>query len=104
MVGLSLTVRNSLARWRERGYAQHVRGVAALLLPGLAKSATPPAPKPRVRARGFLRVLLVDDEEMVRRSVVRTLTDCEVVCASSGPEALAILGGTPTSMPSCQTW
>jgi len=60
--------------------------------PGLVKSVAPPyIAKPRPRPRGFLRVLLVDDEEMVRRCTVRTLTDFEVVTAGSGAEALAIL-------------
>jgi CheY-like chemotaxis protein len=62
-----------------------------LLSPGLAKPATPLAP-PRTRTRrgGFLRIMLVDDEDMVRRSVARTLADFEVVSVSSGAEALAI--------------
>ncbi|MEI9941520.1 MAG: response regulator [Pseudomonadota bacterium] len=48
-------------------------------------------PRPRKRPRGFLRVLLVDDEDMLRRCTARTLTDFEVVSAGSGAEALAIL-------------
>jgi len=64
---------------------------SSLLQPGLAKTATPPPPKPRSRTRGFLRVLLVDDEDMLRRCTVRTLTEFEVVCANSGAEALALL-------------
>jgi len=59
--------------------------------PGLAKSATPAVNKPRTRPRGLLRVLLVDDEDMLRRCTARTLSDFEVVSASSGAEALAIL-------------
>ena len=62
-------------------------------MPGLAKPATPPAPKPLARARGVLRVLLVDDEDMVRRCITRTLTDFEVISAGSGSEALGILSG-----------
>jgi CheY-like chemotaxis protein len=38
-----------------------------------------------------LRVLLVDDEEMLRRCTVRMLGDFEVVCAASALEALRIL-------------
>ena len=61
-------------------------------LPGLAKPATSPTPlKTRTRPRGFLRVLLIDDEDMLRRCTARTLADFEVVSASSGAEALAIL-------------
>ena len=62
------------------------------LQPGLAKSVTPRDERnPRPRLRGFLRVLLVDDEDMVRRCTARTLTDFEVISAGSGAEALAIL-------------
>jgi CheY-like chemotaxis protein len=63
----------------------------ALLSPGLAKSATTSAPRARKRPRGFLRVLLVDDEDMLRRCTARALADFEIVSASSGAEALAIL-------------
>jgi CheY-like chemotaxis protein len=63
----------------------------ALATPGLAKSATLPTAPPRARARGFLRVLLVDDEDMLRRCTARTLAEFELVSASSGAEALAIL-------------
>jgi CheY-like chemotaxis protein len=35
--------------------------------------------------------LLVDDEDMLRRCTARTLADFEVVCVSSGAEALALL-------------
>ena len=63
-----------------------------LAQPGLAKSAIAvPTPKARTRPRGLLRVLLVDDEDMLRRCTARTLSDFEVVSASSGAEALAIL-------------
>jgi CheY-like chemotaxis protein len=64
---------------------------SSLSSPGLAKSATPPAARARTRPRGFLRVLLVDDEDMLRRCTARALADFEIVCASSGAEALAIL-------------
>lgn len=60
--------------------------------PGLAKSASaePPASR-RSRPRNRLRVLLVDDEDMVRRCTARSLADFEIVSASSGAEALEIL-------------
>jgi len=35
--------------------------------------------------------LLVDDEDMLRRSTSRALADFEVVCVKSGPEALTLL-------------
>jgi CheY-like chemotaxis protein len=63
----------------------------SLLSPGLAKAVTPPPATARVRARGFLRVLLVDDEDMLRRCTARSLADFEIVSANSGAEALAIL-------------
>jgi len=60
--------------------------------PGLAR---PTAPKPllhnRSRPTGRLRILLVDDEEMVRRCTMRLLPDFEVVAVASGLEALAVL-------------
>ena len=45
----------------------------------------------RSRPAGRLRILLVDDEEMVRRCTMRLLADFEVVSASSALEALKIL-------------
>ncbi len=61
-------------------------------MPSLAKST--PAAEPisrRSRPRGTLRVLLVDDEDMVRRCTARALSDFEVVSVSSGAEALELL-------------
>ena len=63
----------------------------SLLQPGLAKTATPLAAKTRSRSRGFLRVLLVDDEDMLRRCTARILADFEMVSVTSGAEALALL-------------
>ncbi|MEO6602170.1 MAG: response regulator [Polyangiaceae bacterium] len=61
-------------------------------LPKLAKSTPPPAPiSRRSRPRGTLRILLVDDEDMVRRCTARALSDFEVVSVSSGAEALELL-------------
>jgi len=57
----------------------------------LAKTATAPTAQPRERSRGFLRILLVDDEDMLRRCTARTLNEFEIVSANSGAEALAIL-------------
>jgi CheY-like chemotaxis protein len=58
-------------------------------------SARPTAAKAvvreRSRPRGKLRVLLVDDEEIVRRCTARTLSDFEVVSVSGGAEALKLL-------------
>ena len=61
-------------------------------LPSLAKSSpSPPRIGQRVRPRSALRVLLVDDEEMVLRCTARSLSDFEVVAVSSGSEALELL-------------
>jgi CheY-like chemotaxis protein len=61
-------------------------------MPSLAKSMPSPARSSRrSRPRGTLRVLLVDDEDMVRRCTARALTDFEVVSVSSGAEALELL-------------
>lgn len=61
-------------------------------MPSLAKSAPAPAPiSRRSRPRGTLRILLVDDEDMVRRCTARALSDFEVVSVSSGAEALELL-------------
>ena len=60
--------------------------------PGLAKLVVPKtSTRERSRPRSRVRVLLVDDEEMVRRCTARTLTDFEVVSVGSGADALEIL-------------
>lgn len=61
-------------------------------LPSVAKSSPPPAPPSRrSRPRGTLRILLVDDEDMVRRCTARALSDFDVVSVSSGAQALELL-------------
>jgi CheY-like chemotaxis protein len=45
----------------------------------------------RARPRSKLRVLLVDDEEMVRRCTARALWDFEVVSVGDGTQALELL-------------
>jgi CheY-like chemotaxis protein len=45
----------------------------------------------RSRPRGKLRVLLVDDEEIVRRCTARALSDFDVVSVGGGAEALKLL-------------
>lgn len=60
--------------------------------PGLAKPHAPKLAKNgRAHPAGRLRVLLVDDEELVRRCTLRMLADFEVVTAASALEALGIL-------------
>ena len=61
--------------------------------PGLAKLTPVPALTGRgPRPRGRLRVLLIDDEDMVRRCTARTLADFDVVSVESATEALELLG------------
>jgi len=61
-------------------------------LPSLAKSMpSSTLLSRRARQRGALRVLLVDDEEIVLRCTARSLSDFEVVAVSSGSEALELL-------------
>jgi CheY-like chemotaxis protein len=61
--------------------------------PGLAKPTAPAPSSRRSRPRGTLRVLLVDDEDMVRRCTARALSDFDIVAVASGAEALAVLAG-----------
>ena len=65
-----------------------------------ARSAAPGVARPTVqktstrersRPRSRLRILLVDDEEIVRRCTARTLSDFDVVIVGSGQEALELL-------------
>ncbi|MEO8901763.1 MAG: response regulator [Polyangiaceae bacterium] len=60
--------------------------------PGVGKPSAPKmSTRDRARPRSRLRVLLVDDEEIVRRCTARMLTDFEVVSVVSGADALKIL-------------
>ena len=60
--------------------------------PGLARPQTAKlASSRRARSSGKLRILLVDDEDIVRRCTARLLSDFEVVMASSAHEAIQIL-------------
>lgn len=53
--------------------------------------ATPVPGSRRGRPRSKLRILLVDDEDMVRRCTARTLSDFDVSSVCGGAEALALL-------------
>jgi CheY-like chemotaxis protein len=60
--------------------------------PALAKPGASKLPgNSRSRPSGRLRVLVVDDEEIVRRCIARMLVDFDVVSAASALEALTIL-------------
>jgi len=59
--------------------------------PLLAKTVTPEHGARKRLRTGRLRVLLVDDEDIVRRCTARILSGFEIVSARSGAEALAIL-------------
>ncbi len=54
-----------------------------------ASAAAPPTGRPQLSRR--LRILIVDDETMVRSMVSRLLADHEVVARENGAEALALL-------------
>jgi two-component system cell cycle sensor histidine kinase/response regulator CckA len=65
-----------------------------VLLPPSVEPAPPLAPSPdEGRLRG--RILVVDDEELVRRSLARILREHDVVCVGGAREALAILERDP---------
>ncbi|MEP7050805.1 MAG: response regulator [Pseudomonadota bacterium] len=58
----------------------------------MAKPSTPKlTTRDRSRPRNRLRVLLVDDEEIVRRCTARSLSDFEVVGVRSATDALELL-------------
>ncbi|HEX3775022.1 MAG TPA: response regulator, partial [Polyangiaceae bacterium] len=60
--------------------------------PGLARPHLPRStPHTHKRPSGKLRILLVDDEEMVRRCTARLLSDFEVVTAANAVDAIQIL-------------
>jgi len=63
------------------------RGQPGLARPTAAKAASPK----RTRFSGKLRILLIDDEDMVRRCTARLLSDFDVVTAGGALEALQIL-------------
>jgi PAS domain S-box-containing protein len=60
-------------------------------LPALQASPMPQIPAPAVLQRGSGRLLVMDDEEVLRKLLVRVLTELgyEVVCARDGAEAIA---------------
>ena len=68
-------------------YARSRDAAPASARPATAKAVV----RQRSRPRTKLRVLLVDDEEMVRRCIARVLWDFEVVCVGGGAEALEFL-------------
>lgn len=74
--------------WLCPACCQRKRDVApASARPAAAKAIA----RERARPRGKLRVLLVDDEEIVRRCTARTLSDFDVVSVDGGAKALELL-------------
>jgi CheY-like chemotaxis protein len=59
--------------------------------PGIAKPSAKKSLRDGGGRHGKLRVLLVDDDDIVRRCTARTLSDFEVVSVASGTEALELL-------------
>jgi two-component system, cell cycle sensor histidine kinase and response regulator CckA len=62
-----------------------------VILPAAAEEAAPP-PVPSVATVGRLRLLVVDDEPAIARSLSQALNGHEVTLASSGREAIELLG------------
>jgi CheY-like chemotaxis protein len=60
-------------------------------LPALQAGPMPQIPAPAVLQRGSGRLLVMDDEEVLRKLLVRVLTELgyEVTCARDGAEAIA---------------
>jgi CheY-like chemotaxis protein len=72
---------------------------SVLLRPALEKAAPKREPlPPSVHA---MRVLIVDDEPLVARSVARMLKDCVSTLAASGPEALSLCSQNEFDMILC---
>jgi len=67
------------------------RAREGLALPLVEKPAADAQSTKRSRPRGKLRILLVDDEEIVRRCTARALSDFDVVSVGSAAEALELL-------------
>ena len=63
----------------------------------LPAAKPPPVPRPPAPLRKHLRILVVEDDGDVIRATAETLQDAgyEVVTATSGPEALAMLRSDP---------
>ncbi|MCC6524254.1 MAG: response regulator [Polyangiaceae bacterium] len=82
--GSSFTVRLPALGSQERARAQ-------------AATARTQRRAPQPRAVAGMRVLVADDEPMVRRSIERALAraGCAVVCAADGAEALALVSAAP---------
>jgi len=68
-------------------------------LPALQPGPMPQIPAPAVLHRGSGRLLVMDDEEVLRKLLVRVLTELgyEVVCARDGAEAIAQYEAQKTS-------
>ena len=58
---------------------------------GLAKYSAPPGPREHSPERPQLKVLVVDDHDLMQRCLVRLLAGCKTVSATSGAEALLLL-------------
>jgi CheY-like chemotaxis protein len=79
--------------------------VFTVVLPAAPREAVPaPAPAPAPPAAPSVRrarVLVIDDEAMVSRAIVRMLRDHEVAAVASADEGLAQLAGPPPDLVLC---
>jgi PAS domain S-box-containing protein len=71
-----------------------------LLLPAIEAATEPARPAPPALDGQRVRVLIVDDEPNVRRSLslLLRLEGCEVIESSGGPEALALVAHRPDAL------
>lgn len=75
-----------VARWRPAGAALRVEATTVLAA-GPAPAAAAPAPR-----KALERVLLVDDEPMIRTAVTRVMRrHCDIHAAASGEEAAGLI-------------
>jgi CheY-like chemotaxis protein len=97
--GFALLARDGWALTAERGVAEDdwlcptCSAQSRDAAPEVAKTASEGQRPSDCSSSDKLRVLLVDDEELVRRCTARSLASFEIVTASGGAEALAILSG-----------
>jgi two-component system, cell cycle sensor histidine kinase and response regulator CckA len=95
--GIASSHGGGIVVWSEPGRGTHFRMLLPLSSESVAAPADTPSPGADSGPVATVPVLLVDDDEMVRRAAVRILErgGFGVVTASNGDEALAIFGSQP---------
>lgn len=83
-----------------RNQKQREVSVAAMAAPRGGPTPSEPAPEPAADAAPSLRILLVEDDELVRFATAQMLRDLEhdVMEAANGPEALEVLDAEPVDV------